>query len=155
MLDIGWTELLLIGTIALVVVGPKDLPRVLRYVGYWVGKARSMAREFQRAIDQYAKEADLEDVKKAATAPSRAKNAIREAIDPKGALTKSMSDTEASIKDGLKDAGSGGKAKQAVATPSPPATAPEVPAAAVSSGAATPAPTTAVTDDDKPKAQAG
>ena len=40
MLDLGWTEILVIGVIALVVVGPKDLPRVLRYVGYWVGKAR-------------------------------------------------------------------------------------------------------------------
>ena len=155
MLDIGWTELLVIGTIALVVVGPKDLPRVLRYVGYWVGKARSMAREFQRAIDQYAKEADLEDVKKVATAPSRAKGALKNAIDPKGALTKSMTETESSIKDGLKDAASGGKASQTVATPSPAAAKPETPAAAVSTGAAAPATTIAAKEDDKPKAQAG
>lgn len=148
MLDIGWTELLVIGVIALVVVGPKDLPRVLRYVGYWVGKARSMAREFQRAIDQYAKEADLEDVKKVATAPSQAKKAIKNAIDPKGALTKSMTETESSIKDGLKDAASGGK--QTVATPSPAA-----PVAATPGDAAVPAPTVAAADDDKPKAQAG
>ena len=141
MLDIGWTELLVIGVITLVVVGPKDLPRVLRYVGYWVGKARSMAREFQRAIDQYAKEADLEDVKKVATAPSQAKKAIKNAIDPKGALTKSMTETESTIKDGLKDAASGGK--ETVATPSP---APAAPAAAT---------TVAAADEDKPKAQAG
>jgi len=149
MLDLGWTEILVIGVIALVVVGPKDLPRVLRYVGHWVGKARSMAREFQRAIDQYAKEADLEDVKKMATAPGRAKSAIKNAIDPKGALTKDMAETEASIKNDLKDA-----AKPAVTTPSPPA-APATPAAASTSGSATPAQPVAPTDDDKSNVQTG
>lgn len=145
MLDLGWTEILVIGVIALVVVGPKDLPRVLRYVGYWVGKARSMAREFQRAIDQYSKEADLEDVKKVATAPGRAKSALKNAIDPKGALTKDLADTEATIKDGLKD-----KPKTPVATPS----ATTVPAVTPPAGTGETARPDAG-DGDKPKAHAG
>ena len=152
MLDIGWTELLVIGVIALVVVGPKDLPRVLRYVGYWVGKARSMAREFQRAIDQYSKEADLEDVKKMASAPGRAKSAIKNAIDPKGALTKDMADTESSIKAGLKDATKPAAATPAATTPSPPAA---TPAASTATGSAAPPQAVAAPDDDKSKAQAG
>lgn len=148
MLDIGWTELLVVGAIALVVVGPKDLPRVLRYVGYWMGKARSMAREFQRAIDQYAKEADLEDVKKAVQTPSRMRGAVKNAIDPKGAISKDMAETEATLKQGLKEAGS----EKPKSPASPP---PAIPAAASDTGAATPAKPTSQPEDDKPKAQTG
>lgn len=154
MLDIGWTELLVIGVIALLVVGPKDLPRVLRYIGYWMGKARSMAREFQKAIDQYAKEADLEDVKKAVQTPYRAKSAIKNAIDPKGEITKEMSDTESSLKTGLQDAASGGAKPNGKAAGSP-GPAPAVPSPAGASGAATPAQPVPDDSGDKPKAQAG
>ena len=57
MFDLGWTELLLIGIVALIVVGPKDLPLLFRKVGKFVGKARGMAREFSRAMDDAADEA--------------------------------------------------------------------------------------------------
>lgn len=59
MLDIGWSELLVIGLLALLVVGPKELPGLLRTIGQYVGKARSMAREFQRSMEDAAREADL------------------------------------------------------------------------------------------------
>ena len=62
MLDIGWSELLVIGVLALLVVGPKELPRLLRTVGQWAGRARSMARDFQRSMDDVAREADLGDL---------------------------------------------------------------------------------------------
>lgn len=62
MLDIGFMEILVIGAIALIVVGPKDLPGLLRTVGQYVGKARAMARDFQRTMDEAAREADLGDV---------------------------------------------------------------------------------------------
>ena len=62
MLDIGWTELMVIGVIALLVVGPKELPRLLRTVGQFVGKARGMAREFQRSMEDAAREADLKEL---------------------------------------------------------------------------------------------
>jgi sec-independent protein translocase protein TatB len=62
MLDIGWTELLLIGIIALIVVGPKDLPRMFRTLGRFTARARGMAREFQRAMDAAADESGVNDL---------------------------------------------------------------------------------------------
>ena len=56
MFDLGWTELLVIGVVALIVVGPKDLPMLFRNVGRFVGKARGMAREFSRAMEDAAAE---------------------------------------------------------------------------------------------------
>ncbi len=67
MFDIGWSELLILGALALIVVGPKDLPGMLRNVGRMVGKARGMAREFQGAMEDAAREADVKeftDIKK-------------------------------------------------------------------------------------------
>src|SRR5271156_3248886 len=61
--DIGWPELMLIGVVALVVIGPKDLPAALRVAGYWVRKARTMSREFQSSVEQMLREAELEDVR--------------------------------------------------------------------------------------------
>ncbi|MDE0112845.1 MAG: Sec-independent protein translocase protein TatB, partial [Albidovulum sp.] len=52
MFDIGWSELLIIGIVALIVVGPKDLPGMFRALGRFTGKMRGMAREFQRAMNQ-------------------------------------------------------------------------------------------------------
>jgi sec-independent protein translocase protein TatB len=61
---IGYTELFVVALVAIIVIGPKDLPRVLRAVGKTVGKMRGMAREFQGHLDSAMKEAGLEDVKK-------------------------------------------------------------------------------------------
>lgn len=63
MLDIGWSELLVIGALALIVVGPKDLPKLLRNLGRYAAQARGMAREFQRSMEDAAREADLSDMK--------------------------------------------------------------------------------------------
>ena len=70
MFDLGWTELLLIGIVALIVVGPKDLPLLFRKVGKFVGKARGMAREFSRAMDDAADEAGVKEVSKSLKAAS-------------------------------------------------------------------------------------
>lgn len=64
MFDIGWMELLVIGVVALIVVGPKDLPGMFRTVGRYVGKARAMARDFQRAMEQAADESGFKDATK-------------------------------------------------------------------------------------------
>jgi sec-independent protein translocase protein TatB len=72
MFDLGWTELMLIGIVALIVVGPKDLPNMFRAVGQFMGKARGMAREFSRAMEAAADDAGVKDINKtlrAATAP--------------------------------------------------------------------------------------
>ncbi len=64
MFDIGYTELLVIAIVALVVIGPKDLPRVMRNVGQWVGRARGMARHFRSGLDTMMREAELEEMEK-------------------------------------------------------------------------------------------
>ena len=64
MFDIAWSELLLIAIVALVVIGPKDLPQALRVVGQWMAKARLMAQEFQSHLDDMMREADVETMKK-------------------------------------------------------------------------------------------
>ena len=64
MFGIDSTELLVVALVALVVIGPKDLPRVMRTVGYWVGRARGMARHFRSGIDTMMREAELEEMEK-------------------------------------------------------------------------------------------
>ena len=61
---LGYTEIFLVAVVAIIVIGPKDLPRVLRALGKTVAKMRGMAREFQGQLDGAMKEAGLEDVKK-------------------------------------------------------------------------------------------
>ncbi len=64
MFDIGWSELVVIGIVALIVIGPKELPGVLRAVGQWVGKIRRMAADFQGQFQEAMREADVADLKR-------------------------------------------------------------------------------------------
>src|ERR1700726_2154705 len=64
MFDIGWSELLVIAVVALIAIGPKELPGVLRMVGQWMGKARKMAAEFQGQFQEAMREAEMADLKK-------------------------------------------------------------------------------------------
>ncbi len=64
MFDIGGWELLFLMVIALVVVGPKELPQLMRMVGRWTGRARAMMREFQASFDEMARQAELEEIQK-------------------------------------------------------------------------------------------
>ena len=64
MFDIGMSEMLVVGVVALIVVGPKDLPKMFHTLGQVTGKARGMAREFQRAMDAAAKETGVNDIVK-------------------------------------------------------------------------------------------
>jgi sec-independent protein translocase protein TatB len=64
MFGIGYSELLVIAIVGLVVIGPKDLPRVMRQVGRWVGKAQGMARHFRTGIDTMIRESELEEMEK-------------------------------------------------------------------------------------------
>jgi sec-independent protein translocase protein TatB len=64
MFDIGWSELVLIAVVALIAIGPKELPGVLRMVGQWMGKARKMAAEFQGQFQEAMREAEMADLKK-------------------------------------------------------------------------------------------
>jgi len=82
MFDIGFYEMMLVGVVALIVVGPKDLPRMFRTVGEYVGKARGMARQFQSAMNDAARQTELQEVKKAM-------DGVRSATDPLNAASKS------------------------------------------------------------------
>ena len=64
MFDIAPSEFLLVAFVALVVIGPKDLPKAMRVVGYWVGKARGVARQFRSGFDSMVREAELEEMEK-------------------------------------------------------------------------------------------
>ena len=64
MFDIGWSELLVIGVVALIAIGPKELPGVLRGIGHWVGKVRRMASDFQDQFREAMREAEVADLKK-------------------------------------------------------------------------------------------
>jgi sec-independent protein translocase protein TatB len=64
MFNIGWSEFLIIGAVALIAIGPKELPGVLRMAGQWIGKARRMANEFQGQFQEAIREADLMEAKK-------------------------------------------------------------------------------------------
>ncbi|MGB0660053.1 MAG: Sec-independent protein translocase protein TatB [Mangrovicoccus sp.] len=64
MLDIGWTELLVIGVVALIVVGPKDLPVMFRQLGRFTGRLKAMAREFTSAMNEAADQSGMSDLQK-------------------------------------------------------------------------------------------
>ena len=64
MFDIGWSEFVVIAVVALIAIGPKELPGVLRMVGQWMGKAREMASEFQGQFQEAMREAEMADLKK-------------------------------------------------------------------------------------------
>jgi len=89
MFDLGWTELLVIGIVALIVVGPKDLPVLFRNVGRFVGKAKGMAREFSRAMNDAADESGVRDVAKS----------FKSATDPVGSAMSGVKDAAKSMTD--------------------------------------------------------
>src|SRR5438874_9182078 len=64
MFDIGWSELVVIAVVALIAIGPKELPGVLRMIGQWMSKAREMAAEFQGQFQEAMREAEMADLKK-------------------------------------------------------------------------------------------
>lgn len=78
MFDIGGWELLVIAALALIVVGPKDLPKLVRSVGRWVAKARSLAREFQSGMEEAAREADFEEIRRVTDVQSNLDREFRE-----------------------------------------------------------------------------
>ena len=64
MFDLAWSELLLVAVLAIVFIGPKDLPKLLRTLGEYAGKMRAMAREFQNAFEDIARESELDELRK-------------------------------------------------------------------------------------------
>ncbi len=133
MFDIGFMELLVIGALALIVVGPKELPGLLRTVGQYAGKARAMARDFQRTMEDAAREADLGDV-----ADAVKKGGKLNKLPFDNQVVNSIKDFERTVRTEVNDAARAGHAATAPAAPKPVA-----PAAATAAQAATTAPTAA------------
>jgi sec-independent protein translocase protein TatB len=94
--DLGWSELLLIGVVALVFIGPKDLPKALRIAGFWVRKARTLSREFQSSIDQMIREAELDEIRQDLKKASELdiEHEFRQTVDPTGSLEESLKPPE-------------------------------------------------------------
>lgn len=105
MLDIGWQELFIVAVIAIVVIGPKELPRAVKTVAQLLRKARGMAREFQDGIDDLVREAELDDLKKEITdgSPTSIAKHIENTIDPGGDLKDAVReiDPTADVRDAL------------------------------------------------------
>ncbi len=133
MFDIGWTELLVIACVAIIVVGPKDLPRMLRTLGQTMGKMRKLSREFQStfndALREAEQQADIADMKKQVEAAAN--------FNPLGDIKKSIEEDAAKRSDKPKEAKTGASGQAEVKAPEKKADA-AAPAAA------------AVDPDDKP-----
>lgn len=94
MFDIGWSELVVIGVVALIAIGPKELPGVLRSVGQWMGKARRMAADFQGQFNEAMREAEMADIKKQFDDVS----AAAKDLNPTNLLTSITKDAEDMLK---------------------------------------------------------
>lgn len=137
MFDIGWAEMLVISIVLIVVVGPKDLPKMLRAFGKTTAKVRGMAGEFRKQFDDAMKEAELEDLKSIADDARK--------LNPAGGLKKALSPMEKAAQ----DVRSGLDKAMKPSTASKPASAEPRPADPLKAGA------TAMPGETTSKGQAG
>ncbi len=138
MFDIGWSELVVIGVVALIAIGPKELPGVLRAVGQWVGKIKRMASDFQGQFQDAMREAEVADLKKQFDDASSAASNFTSGFD--NPLESAKNQIEGAFKEPASPAPETGAAPAATADipPPPDIPAPEsAPAAAEHPGAAT------------------
>lgn len=98
MFDIGWQELFIVAILALIVVGPKDLPMAIRTITIWIRKAKMMTREFQSGVNEMVREAGLDDIKDTMGNPQNIKQSMIDAVDPTGELAKGMTLSEDDLK---------------------------------------------------------
>ena len=82
MFDIGWSEIVVIGVVALIVIGPKELPAVLRAIGQWTTKIKRMAGEFQSQFQEAMREAEMADLKKEVDAATKGMTSHFDPLDP-------------------------------------------------------------------------
>ena len=164
MLDIGWSEMAIVAVVALFVIGPRELPRLLRTIGRYAAKIRGMAREFQEGIDDAVREAELDEVKKQIESVKKidVRESIENAIDPDRRIGKAMDFSDAADPEpGAPEAKPPADAAKADAPPEtetteePPSQAEPAPAptraagmAASIAAAATPAPAPTATEPE-------
>ena len=100
MFDIGWGELLLIGIVALIAIGPKELPGVLRSLGQWTGKLRRMASEFQNQFQEAMREAEMADLKKQVDEMTSQAQSYAN-FDPVGDVKRQLESTQQQIESAI------------------------------------------------------
>jgi sec-independent protein translocase protein TatB len=150
MFDIGWGELLLIGIVALIAIGPKELPTVLRTLGQWMAKLRRMASEFQNQFHEAMREAEMADLKKqvddlTSTAHSYAN------FDPVSEVRREFESTQQQVESAISAPTTTPNSSAAPASEPPPLPAPEPLAAPPSPSAGEPATVGAeIKHDDRP-----
>ena len=154
MFDIGWSELLIIAVVAIIVVGPRDLPRMLRTVGQYVGKARRMAGDFRTQFDDALKEADLDDLKKDVDS-IRSLNPVTALRKEMGSINEIGKDIKKSVEAPLKGSSSTSadvstETEPAVSRPAVSRPANQV-ATKTSAGSSEPAQTSSVQSEPAPK----
>ncbi len=139
MFGLGWSEMLVIGIVALIVIGPKDLPGLFRTMGQFTGKARMMAREFTNAMNQAADQAGVNEMSKTLKAATNPKKFGTDKIKEATGMTKGPATTELSaerqaakekMSKAMGDAATARKAREAeeAAAKAPDTAAPESPA---------------------------
>ena len=94
MFDFAWSEIAVLGVIALVVIGPKDLPKALKTAGFMVRRARGMAREFQNSVDDMIRDAELQEIREQAAKAAGVdlNQALHDAVDPGGEIRSAMAE---------------------------------------------------------------
>ena len=115
MFNLGWGELVVIGIVALIAIGPKELPTVLRTLGLWMGKVRRMANEFQSQFQEALREAEFADLKKHADDISSSVAEFSN-IDP---LADAQKDVERAFEEPLTDNATPSATEAAAALPEP------------------------------------
>ncbi|MCB2102335.1 MAG: twin-arginine translocase subunit TatB [Rhodobacterales bacterium] len=102
MFDIGWQELFIIAGLAVIVIGPKDLPKAMKTAAFWVRKIRGMAREFQSGVEDMVREAELQELRdQVKDGSSSISEKIEKMVDPTGEMSKDMdlSDVQRDLND--------------------------------------------------------
>jgi sec-independent protein translocase protein TatB len=92
MFDIGWSEMAVIAVVALLVLGPKELPNALKTVSQWMRTARKLAREFQSGVDQIVRESELDEARKTVQQATRLNlgKEIEKTVDPTGETKRAL-----------------------------------------------------------------
>lgn len=106
MFDIGWSEMMVVAVLTLLIMGPKELPNTLRNVSKWIKKAKGLAREFQSGVDDVIRESDLQDARKALEGSNSEsiRKTLEEVIDPSQTLTKATQEVKDGVEAIAKDA---------------------------------------------------
>ena len=159
MLDLGWQEFMVIAVLTVLVLGPKEIPRVFKTVTGMMRKVRSLAGEFHSAMDEMAREADLDDVKKEFNKVKNGTSDWVSDIDPTGEVKQSVEDAQSELKETRTAVNKAGRMNTDPPTPSASTTErkpdPKIPSAASYATPESPSPTTPKPEIHDPTLKAG